>query len=57
MISLFNQKKPNGYWNNFNHCQDEAMKYRNIKEFSIHSGSAYNAARKNKWLDKLTFKA
>jgi len=34
-------------------CQVEALKYMERKVFSVNSHSAYNSARKNKWLDDI----
>jgi hypothetical protein len=47
-------RKPNGYWN-YEHCHEEARKYKTRKEFQEKSGSAYNAALKNKWIDDYTW--
>ena len=38
-----------GKWN-YETCVEEAMKYRTLAQFTKGSPSAYNAARKNKWL-------
>lgn len=45
-------KKPNGYWNK-ERCAEEAVKYNKITQFSKNSKSAYNSARRNKWLDEI----
>jgi hypothetical protein len=34
-------------------CQEEALKYSERKVFSVNSKSAYNSARKNKWLNDI----
>ena len=44
--------KPRGYWTKEN-CHQEALKYQTRSEFYLGSNSAYNAARKNKWLDDI----
>ena len=41
-----------GHWN-FSNCQREALKYRARGEFMRGSGSAYNAALSNGWLDDI----
>lgn len=45
-------KRPNGYWNDFNRCINEAKKYNSLKVFRIKAPSAYKNASKNGWLDK-----
>ena len=47
-------KKPNGYWN-YEKCYQEALKYKTKKELEKSCGSAYNVARRNKWLDDYTW--
>lgn len=42
--------KPNGYWNNYERCYEEAKKYEYVKEFIEKSVSAYNSAFRHKWL-------
>ena len=44
-------RKPNGYWNNYEHCYNEAQKYKTRNEFQKGCNGAYQVARKNKWLD------
>lgn len=46
----FTQKKPNGYYNNYDICHEEALKYNTIKEFEKGCPSGYNWAKKNGWL-------
>ena len=46
-------KKPNGYWDVFENVEREAKKYKSRWDFGKSCGSAYVAARKNKWLDIL----
>jgi hypothetical protein len=43
---------PNGYWT-YERCFEEAKKYSKVSEFMRNNGSAYVAARKNKWLNDL----
>ena len=45
------KNKPNGYWNNYKNCLDETKKYKSRSEFKKGCASAYNASRKNGWLD------
>ena len=42
--------KPNGYWN-YEHCYEEAKKYKTRTEFEKNSSSCYNISLKNGWLD------
>lgn len=44
-------KKPNGYWNDYDRCYEEAKKYASRGEFAKGNQSAYNSAWKNHWLD------
>lgn len=43
--------KPNGYWNNYENCYNEAKKYKTITEFNKHCSAGYNTARVNGWLN------
>lgn len=45
-------KKPNGYWT-YEKCKEEALKYKDRSEFKIKSGTAYNKASKNNWINKI----
>lgn len=45
-------RKNRGYWT-IERCKKEALKYISRSEFKKKSGGAYNAAKKNGWLDKL----
>ena len=45
------QSKPAGYWNNYEHCFEEAKKYKNRRAFLKGSYGAYTKALKNGWLD------
>ena len=44
--------KPWGYWNVFENVQKEAQKYTSRWDFGKDNGSAYDEARRNKWMDK-----
>ena len=43
-------RKANGYWNNYEHCKEEAKKYSSISEFQqkCHAGARYSS--KNGWM-------
>ena len=43
--------KPNGYWNNYEHCYEEARKYKTRYDFELGNSGAYNNALRNNWLD------
>lgn len=45
--------KPYGYWNIFENIEKEAKKYKSRWDFGKNNRSAYNAAQRNNWLDKL----
>jgi hypothetical protein len=47
-----NSNKPKGYWNNFELCKVEALKYNLRSQFKKKSSSAYHNAWTNNWLDK-----
>ena len=47
--------KPKGYWNNYENCYNEALKYKSRKSFKSGSNTAYEKARKNGWLDDYTW--
>lgn len=49
---FFDDKTRNrpGYWNDFDICQTEAMKYSCRSEFQKGNSSAHHSARRNKWL-------
>ena len=47
--------KPNGYWNNYEHCYEEAKKYKSRGEFSDKSPSAWRRAKKNGWIEDYTW--
>ena len=45
------QTKPAGYWDNYEHCYNEAKKYKNRRSFMKGCSGAYNKALKKGWLD------
>ena len=50
--SVMEQRKPSGYWNSYEHCHEEAKKYKTKKEFGAGNCGAYRAAIKHKWIDE-----
>lgn len=48
-------KLPNGYWNDYDRCYEEAKKYHCSSEFSSNNGSAYNVAVRNGWIEDYTW--
>ena len=48
-------QKPMGYWDNYDHCFEEARKYKNRRQFQKGCGGAYEKASKNGWLDDYTW--
>ena len=51
---LNRKNKPNGYWN-YEHCYEEAKKYKTRTEFEKNNGSCYQVAAKNGWIDDYTW--
>lgn len=47
------EKKPHGYWHIKENCAKEALNYYRRVDFMRYSKSAYNIARRNKWLDDI----
>lgn len=52
-FSIFNERKPNGYWDVKEHCVDEAKRYNNLSDFQKHSYGAYKSSKKNGWKDEI----
>lgn len=46
--------RQNGYWN-YEHCYEEAKKYKTRTEFEKNNGSCYQVAVKNGWIDDYTW--
>lgn len=46
-----NNVKPYGYWNDKNHCLEEAKKYKNKFELQRKCNGCYRSAIRNGWLD------
>jgi hypothetical protein len=51
-MSPSHRKQP-GFWDNKENCRVEAMKYTIRFEFQKQSGGAYEAAKRNGWMDEL----
>ena len=49
------QTKPAGYWNIYDHCYEEAKKYKNRRAFLKGCSGAYIKALRNGWLDDYTW--
>lgn len=49
---MIQKRQPKNYWTK-EKCADEALKFKGRFEFQIRSVSAYNASRKNGWLDEI----
>ena len=45
------QTRPFGYWNNYDHCYEEAKKYKTRSSFQKNCHGGYSNALKNGWLD------
>jgi hypothetical protein len=51
------KEKPKGYWKNYEHCKEEAKKYKTKNQFKKGNESAYQATRINGWIDEFFPKA
>lgn len=47
------KNKIKNYWNNFESCKNEALKYVKRSEFQKQSSGCYESAKKNGWLDEI----
>lgn len=47
-------RKPNGYWNNFERCLEDAKKYETVKDWTNNSISAVMNSKKNGWFYECT---
>ena len=54
-IWLKREDKPNGYWDNYDNCYLEALKYKTLNELHNLSSGCYNVAKKNGWLKDYTW--
>ena len=41
---------PNGWWNDYDHCLEEAKKYTTLTDFMKYGGGCYDVCRRNGWL-------
>lgn len=48
-------RKYKNYWNVKEHVIEESKRFSSRTEFKKYSGNAYDSARKNKWLDEMTW--
>lgn len=48
-----NNVKPYGYWNDKNHCLEEAKKYKNKFELQRKCNGCYRSAIRNGWLEDM----
>lgn len=55
MSWLEQKNKPMGFWKVKQHVMDEGKKYKNRKEFSKKANAAYRSAKKNGWIDEMTW--
>lgn len=55
MTWLVMKNKPMGYWEIKQHVMDEGRKYRNRSEFAKEVDAAYRSAKKNGWIDEMTW--
>lgn len=53
--TIRNSKHEKWYWNDYNHCFEEAKKYKTRKELQVGNGSAYDSALRHGWLDDYTW--
>lgn len=51
----YRKTKPVGYWDNYEHCFEEAKKYKNRRAFLIGCSRAYTKSLKNGWLEDYTW--
>lgn len=45
------KRKPNGYWNVYENCYNEAKKYSTLKDFFQNSVGCYTVCRQRGWID------
>ena len=48
-----NKIKPSGYWDNFENCYKEALKYKSRSGFKKCNSTAYKWGCKNNWMGEL----
>lgn len=49
---MINKHKPSNYWT-YEKCKEDALNYKTRNEYRIKSGSSYDKALKNNWLDEI----
>ena len=49
---MIQDRKPGGFWDDKERVKADALNYKKIGKWQKNSGSAYNAARRNGWLDE-----
>lgn len=52
---VYPNMKPRGYWDDYQHCYDEAKRHTEYKSFVRKSGGAYNSALSHGWLKDYTW--
>lgn len=52
---LERDRKERGYWNNYENCYNEALKYKTRIEFRYKSSRAYYSSLNHKWIDDFTW--
>lgn len=52
---LERDRKERGYWNNYENCYNEALKYTTRVEFRYNSSRAYYSSLNHKWIDDFTW--
>lgn len=50
---MISNTKPMGYWNNFEKCQKEALKFQKRSDFYKNAPGATNAAKKHGWTEQI----
>ena len=54
-IWFIKRQKPNGYWNSYENCLDEAKKYKSRSEFKKSCNGAYRSSIKHNWINDYTW--
>jgi hypothetical protein len=52
---LEQDRKRRGYWNSYENCYNEALKYSTRSEFKSNCGPAYYSSMKNGWINDFTW--
>jgi hypothetical protein len=48
-------RKPKGYWNNYDNCYKEALKYSKVSHFKKSCMGAYSSSLKHDWIKDYTW--